>query len=180
MQNLLFCVGIAIAVLGTAHVLAGDNHQVSSGNLKDYYNYNAFSIIPAYRYKCQDGAITNFNEAMSGEVEDSFYVQIDPRLNATLVYSLDFGTSENATSISLGLAAECPSDVVTKIDVYVDSPSTTPIATLYLTNTVSWLNFANFTATVINAPRGIHDVYFIFTPSDQHYYFYFDWLAFNH
>ena len=153
---------------------------MSSGDLKDYINWGAFGNVYAVYYKSQDGTVPQCNTAINGSTHDSYnFVMVYPYVNPTLVYSLDFGTSQTATSMSLSLAAGYPPGVVTEINVYVDSPSTTPIASLYMTNTGSWLNYVTFKAKVTAAPKGIHDVYFIFTPLSPGYYVYFTWFQFS-
>ena len=115
-----------------------ENHQVPSENLKDYMNWEVFSSVDAVYYKSQDGGLIDYNTGINGTCGDENYIYIYPGLNASLVYSLDFGTSGSPTSMNLGLAASIPSGDLTEINVYVDSPSTTPISTVYLTDTGSW------------------------------------------
>jgi len=178
MKTILFLVGIATAVLCTTNAIPVENHYVASENLNDYLHYNAFADIQATRYKSQDGAFPEYWFNITGAYIDYQFVYIYGQTNANLVYSLDFTTSKIATKISLGLAAAYPEGVVTEINVYVDSPTSTSISTLYLTTTENVYNFANLTATVTNAPKGIHDVYFIFTASNPDTYCHFNWLAF--
>jgi len=180
MQKLLILVGIATAVLCKANVLPVDNHQLPSGNLKDYLYWNAFSDVNAYLYKCQDGAVPYYDPYINGTYISYNCVYIYSEINATLVYTLDFGTSETATSINLGLAASYPAGVVTEINIYVDSKSSTPISTLYLTDTgyPFEYTFINATSKVTATPTGIHDVYFTFTSSNQDHCL-FDWFRFN-
>ena len=173
--------GLAIAVLRTTKAVPVENHQVSSENLQDYINWSAFGNVYAVYYKSQDGAVPQYNAAINGSTYGAYnFVMIYPYVNPTLIYSLDFGTSENATSMSLGLAAGYPPGVVTEINVYVDSPSTTPISTLYLTDTgyPFEYTFFNFTAKVTATPEGLHAVYFIFTPSSPSFYCNFGWFQF--
>jgi len=175
-------VSIATAVLCTTNAAPVENHQMLLKNLNDYSNFDAFSTVHAYRYKSQDGAVTEYNTDINGTYNSNFYMAIFPQLNASLVYSLDFGTSETATSMSLGLAAAYPPGVITVINVYVDSLSSTPILTMKLTDTgyPFEYTFISFTTKVSKVPNGIHDVFFIFTPLSQTYFCYFDWFQFHH
>jgi len=179
MQKLLIL--IAIAVQCKANVLPVESHQVQSENLKDFWNWDAFSNVYAYRYKCQNGAMTGYNANINGTLMSYNFMTIYSTINASLVYSLDFGASETATSINLGLAAGYPEGVVTEINIYVDSPSFTPISTLHLTDTgyPFEFTFANVTSKVTATPKGIHDVYFIFISSNPRYVCYLDWFRFN-
>jgi len=126
--------------------------------------------------------VTEYNTGINGTYNSNYYVAIFPQLNASLVYSLDFWTSGKATSVTLCLAAAYPPGVLTEIKIYLDSPSSKPISTLFLTDTgyPFEYTFVNFMTKVTTVPKGIHDVYIIFTPSSPNYFFYFDWFQFNH
>jgi len=166
MQNLLVWACATTAFLCATNAIPLQRNEVlPSGGLKeDIYHWDAFKTIGAVYYKIQNGAVPLYNTAINGTYYDNQFVQIFTYQNSCLVYSVDFGTEETATSIELGLGAGYPPGHAAEVNVYVDSMDSSPIATVFLSGTGYDYCFYNFTADVIvtSAPHGIHDVYFTF------------------
>jgi len=177
----IFWVTIATAVFCTTNGIPVENHQESPENLKDYWNWDAFSPVDTCLFKNQTGGLRMYSDEINGTIQFPAFVSIYPGFNSTVEYSLDFSSNRTATTIELGLAADYPPGLVTEINVYVDTTSSPPVSTLYLNGTGYLYTFVTFTAdfTIAVQPQGLHDVYFVFAEQSLGYYCNFNWFQFS-
>ncbi len=90
------------------------------------------------------------------------------------VSGVDFSTAPASVEIS----AASPNSGQT-VQVRLDSPTGTIIATINVANTGSWFTFGTFLATISRGPTGVHDVYFYYSGGLNHKTYKFNNLTGN-